>query len=184
MPVREVKLNKNGGLPKSQIDLFGGEYSFTEKLRKFGTGSPKLIYESGISEFDQLDRGSASELGFVNLELLKNGLLFWFNQNQRIKCVGIKLTEIQAINLVAFRIELKYRRQYGKTIKRIVYRGELEILDTTRDKIIMNVIVQNFKGILKFFQKEPFDNKFSYSLSLDPPEKDYDYLIDWLGNLL
>ena len=87
--MRVIRLQADGQLLKRDLAYFGGAYTFWEKIRLRGIGSSKVIYEKGIPAFDEVDRGLVNELGFVNFELLKNGLLLRLNQNQRTACVGI-----------------------------------------------------------------------------------------------
>ena len=91
--MRLIQTNKNGELAAKDIKYFGGQYSFWEKIRKRGIGSTKIIYDSGIGEFDNLKRNITGEIGFVNFELLKNGLILRLNVTQRFSCIGMKLKE-------------------------------------------------------------------------------------------
>lgn len=182
MLVKELKLNLSGDLTKQEKAYFGGSYPFVDKLRKFGMGSSKLIYKSGIPAFDEVARGVENEIGFVNFELLKNGLIVRLNQNQRTKGVGVKLTDVKAIHLVAYRIEVQYK-QYYRMVRKVVHRGELEIIDIQNNIASFQVLTQNFEGILEFLQKVEFDAKLNYSISLNPPEKDSGHLLDALGRI-
>ena len=182
MLVKELKLNLSGDLTKQQKAYFGGSYPLVDKLRKFGIGSSKLVYKSGIPAFDEVARGVENEMSFVNFELLKNGLILWLNQNQRTKAVGVKLTDVKAIHLVAYRIEVQYE-QYHRRVRKIVHRGELEIIDIQNNIASFEALAQNFEGILEFFQKVEFDSKLSHSISLNPPEKDSGHLLDALGGI-
>ena len=179
MLLREVKVNQSGKLFKKEIGYYGGEYSFLEKIKIGGVGSSKIVYESGIDEFDKFERGVENEVSYVNFELLKNGLIFRLNRNQRVKCLGIRLTEIRSISLIAYRIEIKEKYQ-----KRIVHNGKLEIIDSEGNTKGFRVLTREFKETVNFFQRKELANKFNYSVSLNPPEKDYGYLINLLDGFL
>jgi len=163
---------------KNDINYFGGQFSFWEKVKRKGIGSPKLIYEAGVEGFDKINRSIQGEIGFVNFELLKNGLILRLNVNQRHSCLGVKLSDVKAINLVAYRIEIKYR-QFGSVIKKIVHRGELEVVEAN-ERIIFTIVSREFSGIKAFFEKEDFKDRFHYSISTNPIEKDYGYLLEFL----
>ncbi len=158
---------------------FGGAYSFWEKLTHRGIGSAKVLYEQGIPEFDQLDREVSNELRFVSFELLKNGLLLRLNQNQRIACVGTRLSELERIQLEAFRIELKQRR-LGRLETKIVHRAEVSFHGKWGDSVQFSIMSSQFPSLLAFFQRPQLEQKLAYSVSTNPPEKDYGYLIELL----
>lgn len=176
--MKPLKTNSNGELTKNDINYFGGQFSFWEKIKKKGIGSPKLIYEAGVEEFNKINRGIQGEIGFVNFELLKNGLILRLNVNQRHSCLGVRLSDVKAINLVAYRIEIKYR-QLGKVISKIVHRGELEIVEVN-GRIMFTIVSRELSGITAFFEKEDFRERFHYSISTNPIEKDYGYLLKFL----
>lgn len=173
--MKKIELKNNGEMEIHDLHYFGGKYSLLERIKKKGIGSPKIIYESGINEFDELKRNIAGEISFVNFELLKNGLILRLNLNRRHAYIGIKLDELTTINLVSYRIKIK-QNKFGKTITKIVHRGELEIIEQT-NKVKFSVIVKDFDGIKKFFQKDDFIQKFNFSVSTNPPEKDNGHLI-------
>lgn len=181
--MKVVKLQADGQLLKRDLAFFGGAYSFLEKIRRRGVGSSKVIYEKGIPAFDEVDRGLVNELGFVNFELLKDGLLLRLNQNQRTSCVGIRLSELTNIDLVAFRIELR-QKEMGRWQTKIIHRGELAIWKEEERVGEFSILSAHFKSLLAFFKEEAFKDKFSYSVSTAPPEKDYSHLLENLGGLL
>jgi hypothetical protein len=179
MLLKPLQLKRSGNLEADDIRYLGGKYSLLERIKKGGIGSTKVLYESGIQAFDALDNGVANESSFVNFELMRNGLVFRLNRTQRLRCLGIRLSDIEAIHLIAYRIEIKVRGA-----KKIVHRGELEIVDREGESSSFRVVARNFKGILKFFGKEEFAGKFFYTLSDNPPEKDLGSLTGLLDGLL
>lgn len=177
--MRSVQINLDGHLLKKEVVYFGGAYSFWEKLSHRGIGSAKVLYEKGIPAFDQLDRGVVNELRFVNFELLKNGLLLRLNQNQRVACVGTRLSDLDQIQLEAFRIELKQRR-LGRLETKIVHRAEVSFLGKWGNPIQFSIMSSQFTSLLAFFQRPQLEQKLVYSVSTNPPEKDYGYLLELL----
>lgn len=167
---------QNDRIMPSDINEFGGNFSFMEKLLLKGIGSPKTIYAGGVKHFDKLNANLANEVAFVNFELLKNGLLLHYNNNQRFAAIAIKISELKSVNLVAYRIAIN-QRKFGSSQIKFVHRGELEIIDKS-GSIRFSVLTKNFKGILNFFSKKPFNNSFHYSVSVNPPEKDYSHLLE------
>lgn len=178
--MRVVKTNQAGQLLKSELKAFGGAYNFWEKFINNGVGSPKVIYEEGIEVFDEQDRGVAGEISFVSFELLKNGLLLRLNQNQRMLCLGVNLSEIEGISLLAYEIEIK-KRKYRKWRTRIVHRGDLTIRERDGVSTSFSVVTREFETIKSFFDKPVFAEKFDFSVSDAPPEKDYSYLATLFG---
>lgn len=168
--MRKIKPKPSGELMPRDLRFFGGEYSFFEKLKLKGVGSPKLIYLDGNNKFDAIDRKIEWEIPFVNFELLKNGLIARLNQNQRTAPIGFKLDDIKRINLIGFKIHIKTKTFRGYKTK-IVHRGELEII--TEEKIMhLNILTKDFASVVQYFKKEPLINLFNYTISKLPTEED------------
>jgi len=178
--MRVVKTNQAGQLLKSELKAFGGAYNLWEKFVNNGVGSSKVIYDEGLEVFDDVDRGVMGEIRFVSFELLRDGLLLRLNQNQRKLCLGVELSEIEAISLTGFRIEIG-ERKYRKLRTRIVHRGELTISERQGAITSFSVVTQEFETINNFFGKSAFTGKFNFSISDAPPEKDYSYLATLFG---
>ncbi len=170
--MKKIRIGKNGELTEEDVDYFGGKYSLWESMKRKGVGSPRIIYHSGIEEFDKLHRGTVGEVGFVNFELLKNGLILRLNISQRINCIGIKLDEIAEINLIGYPVEIMTKqRVFGKKISKIVYRGALEIVESD-DTLKFSVLTKDFKSITNYFEKDELVKKFNFSLRNDFIEND------------
>ena len=176
--MRILTTNVHGELRRKDLIHFGGAYSFWDKLKLGGTGSPKVVYESGLEAFDAQKRHTSGEIGFINFEIMKDGLILRLNMNQRLFSVGFKLSEIEKINFTAFTIDINNSLlNPGK--EKIVNRGEIEIV-TPEHRIEFAVIVKQFKGITQFFMKKELVQKFKFQKSNNPPTKDFSYLIDML----
>lgn len=183
MLLRELNTTPSGELSKSEKAFFGGTYGFWAQLRQGGVGSAKLIYESGIPAFDALDRGVENEVAFVTFELLRNGLVLRLNRNQRLRCVGIRLSELKYIDLVGYPIEIHYQR-LGAPASRVVHQGELELTGWNGLRSRFSVITQNFEQVLLYFRRRELADKFRHRVSPDAPGKDYGYLVDTLDGFL
>lgn len=165
--MRILEIIENGVLSIEDTEYFGGRFSLWENLKRGGVGSPKIIYQSGIEEFDKIKRNVEGEIGFVNFELMKNGLILRLNINQRMRCVGLRLDEIEAINLVAYRIAVT---GIGKNKSKNIFRGELELLDSGNSMKFL-VHERDFKGLKNFFQKDELADKFNFMISENLPGK-------------
>lgn len=170
--MRTIETELSGVLEEEELPYFGGTFTLFEKLRMGGTGSPKVIYQSGIPAFEDLVKGAENESTFVSFEVMKNGLIVRANRQQRLHCVGTRLTDLEKIKLEAFKIELR-----DKHLKRMVYqttyRGELEILEKDGAVCRFMVSPQNLSGIRAFFQKKQLIGLLDYFISDAPSEKNY-----------
>lgn len=180
--MRPVEIELSGVLVDSEKAYFGGSFSFLERIKMGGIGSPKIVYEQGIPEFDALDRGVENEVSFASFELLKNGLILRVNRNQRLACVGLKISDIDRIQVTAYRIEIPSSR-WSRNRTRIVHRGVLEIIGKDQSASRFSIFTQNFEPLLKFLQKDQLIDKLDYKISDDPPEKDNESLLDFLAGL-
>ena len=178
--MKPLKTNPSGHLSPKDIIHFGGEYSTLEKIEKGGIGSTKLIYDSGLEAFDKLSRDIPGEIGFVNFELLKNGLILRLNINQRLCCLGVRLSDIERIDLVGYRIEIRQKQLSGQVETKIVHRGDMQIVERSGTSKF-SVVVREFESIVNYLSKVEFTGAFNFSISTNPPEKDYGYLLGMLG---
>ena len=170
--MRIIETELSGVLEEEEIPLFGGNYTIWEKLKMGGTGSPKVIYQSGIPAFDELVKGAENESTFVSFEVMKNGLIVRANRQQRLHCVGARLTDIDIIKLEAFKIRLRFRRAVGY-IYRTTFRGELIIQEKDGQPSSFIVSPQNMPGVLAFFQKKQLVDKLDYFIHETQVEKGY-----------
>lgn len=164
----EIKADRNGKFSPAMLDYLRGQYSFKERIKRRGVGSSKVVYESGIKEFDSLSRGLVTETAFASFELQKNGVIVRMNINQRLSCVGIRSEEIELINLVAYRVKINRRMSFRRKAE-IVHRGELELM-LSNETLKFTVRELEFRDILKYFTNADFNEKFRYAVSLDAPE--------------
>ena len=54
--MKSLQTNVHGQLRHKDLIFFGGQYSLFEKIKLNGTGSPKIVYDSGIEPFDNQKR--------------------------------------------------------------------------------------------------------------------------------
>lgn len=158
--MRKLKLDNYNQISLEDINYLGGTYSFIEKFHLGGVGSPKLIYKSGVEEFDILIRDVEGEIAFVNFELFKEGLVIYFNVNQRLEIIGLQLHELKSITLFGTGIEIQ-KPSIGGYRTKMVFKGNLEI-KTKYGSILLFVPVSVFNGLQNYFRKQIFDYLFTY----------------------
>lgn len=135
-----INLNNKGQLRAKDVAYFGGKYSFFERIKIKGIGSPKVIYKNGIEHFDdvtQLD----SELSFANFELMKDGLLVRLRRNLQLRYVGFQLHEILKITLNPIGQELEL------------------MINTIDDQLLFEVPLQSIPNLKSFFEKNIFKGR-------------------------
>lgn len=174
--MKKLNLNNKNELFSNDLEYYGGKYSFTESLKISGTGATKLIYKNGISEIENSITSKGNDFIFINLELLKNGLLLRTNLNHNIKCFGLRLDEIEDLNLTAFKVQIRVRK-FGVYVTKIVHRGELEIKDSN-SSIKLLILVKDFKSFIKYLNKPKLKEKLKYVVSNNEPEKDESYIME------
>ncbi len=180
--MRAVEIELSGVLEEEELEYFGGTFSFRENLRLGGTGSPKVFYNDGIPEFDELNAYVENEVSFVSFEMMKKGLILRLNRTQRMRCVGALWTGIKEVRLTGYRKEVEYRRLLYK--REIVHRGLLEVEELDGSLSRFHVPEQNFSGLQKYFSKAIFRDFFVYSLGTTPPDPSDVKLIDFLDDFI
>jgi len=146
--LKKIILNNKGELIPSDLAYFGGKYSFLERFKMDGIGSPKVIYEKGIPYFDELTELAENETSFVNFEIMKNGFLLHCNRNQRLRSVGFQMDEIVKIDL------------FGLVEKIGGVSSVLQIKTKKDGTLGFKVVIQSFRRIQIFFKKKRLKEKF------------------------
>ena len=183
--LRLVRTQKGGELVRSERINYGGSFTFWERLTRNVVGSSKVIYESGIEQFDLLNRQVEGEITYVNFEILPNGWIFRANRNQRLMTLGVKISDIKEINLIGFRIRIKRKHFMGNYEYRIVHRGELEIIFTgTYRNVNFSVLTGEYESLIGFFRGSKLRKIFNHSISLKEPESDLINLEELLDRLM
>jgi hypothetical protein len=165
----EIKADKNGKFSTEAIDYLKGQYLFTERIKKRGVGSSKVVYASGVKAFDNLLRGMDTETAFVSFELQRNGLIARLNINQRLSCVGLTSEEIESINLTGYPTTIG-RGIFWRRNPKIIHYGKLEII-LSNETLGFTVRELEFKDILKYFGRDEFTEKFRLSIDSNSLEK-------------
>lgn len=180
--MRAVEIELSGVLEEEELDYYGGTFSFRENLRLGGIGSPKVYYNDGIPEFDELNEYVENELSFVSFEMMKKGLILRLNRTQRMRCVGTLWTNLKEIRLTGYRKEVEYRRFLYR--RAIVHRGLLEVEEFDGNLSRFHVPEQNFSGLQNYFSKDIFQDFFVYALGTSSPDPSDLKLIDFLDDFI
>lgn len=180
--MKTIETELSGILEEEEKEYFGGTYSFWERIKLKGIGSPKIVYHAGIPEFDALNEYVENENSFVSFEVMKNGLILRLNRTQRLRCVGTRLTDLESIHLTAYKIELR-RAKLLNSPSRIVHMGVLEIIELDGTHCSFRIFTQSFDDLLKFFNKPPFAGKFTFQVSENPTQEDKTELAAFLAEL-
>ncbi len=166
-----LKTNKDGILD-IEFSKLGGQFPLKEKIKLGGVGSTKIIYDKGVAEFDLLRNNLVCEPLYANFELLRNGVVVRCYLNNRLKAVGVRYVDISTIHLLGYRIKIK-TKGWGRIVYKTVHRGELLLALNSSGTIELSVPTVSYKSVKKSFERDAFSNFYTYSISLDPIEKDY-----------
>ena len=98
-----MQLYKTLALRTAQLEKIyaelGGRYSFWERLKRNGIGSPMLFYQDGTAQLDQLQSLAPDEIR-INFELLKAGILLRIAERTNSYFIPIAKAEIATLQLV------------------------------------------------------------------------------------
>lgn len=172
-----LKLNHHNNINFLDLEFLGGSFTFIEKIKLRGTGSPKLIYRSGIEAIDKSLTTHSNKINYVNFELFKNGIVIRYKNDTKSIGIGIQINEIERIVLTAFKIKI-WRKIRWKKQSDIVYRGELDIF--INNKVLQfSILTKDFESCFNFWNKKHLHEKFEYKVSNTPPENDESLLFNF-----
>ena len=174
--MRIVNSNISGNININEIEYFGGNYTFWEKLKMKGVGSNRLVYLDGIEQLDLLRRNVEVELVFVNFEILKNGLILRANCNQRIMNVGVRISDLLEVKLVGYKMNFG-THQFGDVHRGVLYIKEFGKEEKTR----FQIVTREYNGIVSFFSGSQLAPIFNHSIHIDNSEKDYSHLLNLIN---
>ena len=140
-------------------------FSFFEKIKMGGVGSPKMYYQKGIEYFDEVI-GDYTDLPLVNIELRKQSLLIRLSIHQKNHTVALTYDEIDHIRLIDRTIlpKLEYAPLYGNFISKIDIDFVYNINIASGAEIIL---ATNDNKTINFFEKPIFENKLTITHSVD-----------------
>jgi hypothetical protein len=141
----EIIPKRNGKLPKPELMKLGGQYSLLERWSLKGIGSPKFTYLSGFKPMDIMNRDVSGEDTFLNIEILKKGIILRIYAGQRQKAFGLLFKDL-------IRIEINKSKE---STKLAIYGS------TSHDEYIIRCLVNrhDHKNTIAFFYKDGLKEK-------------------------
>lgn len=148
----------------------GQDFSFGQKLSLRGVGSPKIIYQSGISFFDALANSSESH-NFCNLQLYPNGLLITLNLNSKTQSVIVKRNDIKTLNILARRIKVRRSTLIFKRYN-MVHDAKLTIELEQLPPLEFYMLTSHYKIMMRYLKKSWLKEKLQFHISSAEPVLD------------
>lgn len=143
-----INLPHDGKLNSEDLKYLGGKFNWLELLKLRGVGSSKFIYDSGIEAFDHL-KELATATNFVNLEILKGGMVIRFKKQNFYQACLLPYDEIVDISVVSQRVRVIYNGR-----EKIVHQAEVAVrLSATEFKLLL--IPSYYPDGIEFLSKKP-----------------------------
>ena len=139
---------------KKIVDYLGGEFSFVATLLRGGTGSVRIVYTTGVSEFDDV-ASLDSSLPFCNLQFCKEGFAIRLIKKGIGQIIGIKFSELE--RLVFFTTPIRTRLR-GRIVIRYKAYVVIECLTKRISFQVQQVHYKSFKNyVSRNFRKDIID---------------------------
>jgi hypothetical protein len=168
-----VEITQGGVIEPEDLLWVGGSYSWLDRIRRGGIGSPKVIYVSGIPAFDQLSHQVEGQTTFANFELLREGLLLRGNCTQRIAAVALRYEEIESIHLMGYPVKIRVNTWRLRSETQTIYKGALSLRTTDGQRAVFALRVSEYESVLAFFSNAPeFQASFQSERSTAPLQED------------
>lgn len=145
--MKQLLLTPNGQIPPKVKSNFGGEFSFFEKIKMGGVGSPKIIFQANDSQLDDLQLFE-DLLIYANLELLKEGFVLRLWQHRAFRAIVFGLEETTHI---------EFHRYPIRANKPNIYAGDL-FFYTPHGNLTLFIPPNSFRKMASFLQKSHFNN--------------------------
>lgn len=143
-----VSLGNDGVLRQRDQAYLGGTFSLLESLKMMGVGSPKMVYLSGIDQFDSL-KGLSTSLDYVSIELLRDGFAIRFKKQNTFKASLVNYTEIRQVKLLVQKCTQLYRGR-----DQVYYETDIEML-LDIGLVKFELLPSHYKSGSRFFKKPP-----------------------------
>ena len=139
------------------------EFTTREKIKLRGTGSPRIVYTSGLNKLDEVKNKSTS-LHYINFEIFKNGLLIRSSRDNTNLDFFLNVVEIREIHIWVKRyMTFAYFKWWMK------YDGILTIKNQNSE-IVFYIPQVYFKPFKKFIYKSWMKKFVIYEIDPSPPE--------------
>ena len=139
------------------------EFSPTEKFDLKGVGSPRIIYQVGIKDFDYVKKESTS-LFYINFELCKNGIIIRSNRTNDRRKIFLNYSDI-----IEFHVLTKRYKVFAYYKWWLKYDGSLNI-KMTNTCITCHIPQVYYKPFMKFLNKSWIKEKLNNEIDPSPPE--------------
>lgn len=146
-----TQLELSGHSAKEILEQYGGGLSFSQSLRRRGTGSRKLQYKGGLPELDVL-REKYVDYPTVSFQWLTRSLLIRINLANKLYGCYLHHDEIQSIRLYE-------PKKQGGTEDWLMYR--LEIAVEKGPTITFAINYSDVVHFRKFFGRSEVRERFS-----------------------
>jgi hypothetical protein len=176
-----VKLNRDDTIPSSTLVALG-KYTFIQKLRLKGTGSPRLVYHGGSSNFDEI-AAIDDNLNYAQIELFPHGMAVRMRKRSNGQAAAILFKDLTLFDFKTWKLEV-----HLPTSIQIVNVGELTI-STDDHTLVFSVNGSVFSSIREFLLKKEFSG-IARLIQIDEVQKpeagDFSYanLANYLKNVL
>lgn len=165
-PIRIIDPYADLSSYKKIVAKYGGEFSFFQNIKMGGVGSPRMTYLSGIPAFDEISALDTPERAYLNLALVKKGIIFRINKRQVLGSAIAHLSSFNHIKLTAFEI-------YNHEMNEIKIAGDLEI-SIADQNIYLAISAQNIKKVDEFFNKSFFKSLYQFTMDNSEPRRSND----------
>ena len=131
---------------KKIVNYLGGEFSFLATLFRGGTGSVRIVYTSGVAEFDDV-ASIDSSLPFCNIQLCKDGFAIRLIKKGIGQIIGVKFSELQRLVFTTTPIRTRIR---GRIVIR--YKAEV-VIQSIEEKIFFQVQQVHYKSFKSYVSR-------------------------------
>lgn len=163
--MKVVELNRNNELP-STVRTQLGQFSFFEKLKLKGTGSPRLAYASGHPDLDAI-ASQSEDLNWCHFECFPNDIVIRFSKKGLRRGLVISYSNIEQVELATWHwIQKRNFKDGHAIIGAIILKhkdGELTFLLNASQVDLFEI----------YFKRMPIKHKFLKSPTQDKVEIEY-----------
>lgn len=104
--MKQLVLTSNGQIPPNIRSSFGGSFSFFEKIKMGGVGSPQIIFQGSDAQCFDL-QFYEDKLIYANIELLRSGFVIRLWQGLIFRGIVFGSDEPTKVELISYRIQVK-----------------------------------------------------------------------------
>ncbi|WP_281615887.1 hypothetical protein [Flammeovirga sp. SubArs3] len=156
--MKTYSIERTQNLHNKITAYIGTPFTFFEKIKARGSGSPAFTYRSGIHDFDTI-QSIKIKSNNINIEAFHKGLCIYLNKRIERKITLIPFNEI---DLILFKI--KESVNIDKNGKEVVVRMANVCICTFNGEVVkFDISASNFKSGKSFFKKDIFQQLVEFS---------------------